>query len=163
MHFNMNQKITDWAYLDKLLNYLHVKWWKYVIMFPIFTERNVPAINRKLLYFQRVFLLLCQYYILVYTNKMKICTHFIKAMNETSSYFHHFFFNSRRLKSIYCSTFGYCLTGINTLSESFIFLLLMTSRYFSSSSSFFPSEPWNFSISEKKIRKKSIKWNVKSL
>jgi len=47
------------------------------------------------------------------------------------------------------STFGYCLTGIRTLSDSFMFLLLITSRYFLSSSSFLPSEPWNFSISEK--------------
>lgn len=74
-------------------------------------------------------------------------------MNKISSCF--IFFWILWDQTMQCSTFGYCFTGINTLSESFMFLLLMTSRYFFSSSSFFPSEPWNFSISEKKNHKKT--------
>lgn len=52
--------------------------------------------------------------------------------------------------SRWCLTLGYCWTGMSTLSESLMFLLLMTSRYFLTSPSFRSSSPSNFSISARK-------------
>lgn len=47
-------------------------------------------------------------------------------------------------------TFGYCWTGMRTRSESLMFLLLMMSRYFFTSPSFFISSPSHFPISARK-------------
>lgn len=49
-----------------------------------------------------------------------------------------------------CPTFGYCWMGMRTLSDSLMFLLLMTSRYFFMSPSFLSSSPSHFSISGRK-------------
>lgn len=52
-------------------------------------------------------------------------------------------------------TFGYCWIGMRTLSESLMFLLLMTSRYFFMSPSFLSSSPSHFSISAERNRIKN--------
>lgn len=69
-----------------------------------------------------------------------------------------------------CPTFGYCWMGMRTLSDSLMFLLLMTSRYFFMSPSFLSSSPSHFSISGRKKKKtklgtadeRSVVWASKS-
>lgn len=95
-----------------------------------------------------------------YSNYLTISIQIFDVISSTASMLFHAQPSSTAWSPSMLLTFGYCWTGMRTRSESLMFLLLMMSRYFFMSPSFFISSPSHFSISARK--KKQTKQNHKA-